>query len=924
MRRFDLTPVLLLLPLFIALLPDGLPNTADMHVHFIRAAEMVHAWQDGVWLPRWSANLGYGYGIPLFNYAPPLPYLLTAFFHTVGLPLETALKATLIVALLLTSWGSYVLFRSSFGQWAGMVGSVTFVYAPYRLRELFIQGNVGQLMAWAFIPWAVWGVGRLWATGRLRYGIVTALAMAGALLSHNVVALVLGGVLALQTIGLLICSFFSPSQRSSPAPLGRGQMVRLSKVALAGMGGVALAAWFSLPALLEGDLIQLDKIVASDYRTRFVPFQELIALSPPLDRAAINPYLPLTLGAVPVGLAVTGGIVLFIGSFLRRTATRPPTPARNGEKTTPFPTHLRKTIEGGGYLLLALFGAFMAHNLSLPLWEQLPFVDLFEFPARWHGFTALGLAGLAGAFIYGITNYRPNVGAWVAGLSFFLLLLASLVNLYPQRLSLGTLKATPADVVQFEISTGAVGTTSLAEFNPVWRTLPLTDSPLIEDYRANRTPERIEQDSLPSDAIAETVESGTEFHRLRITLNDPATITLNLLYFPGWTAFANGIAIPVRPQAETGLAQLVLPAGTHEIEVRFEDTPLRQGSEWLSWAAWLTVAGLIGWKVLRYWKGRGVRQSDTATHPPAPSQEGSIKQNTGVVLTALVPILLLYFAVPAYFAPTSPPDSAASAPVPLRAEWGAELRLLGVEVPGEVIKAGDTVSVVAYVRALYPLNEDYAVYLHLDDPTGQTVATSDQRHPAEIPTSNLPPTLYLRIPFRITIPDHLPPMNYTWRLGWHDPDSGTLLPFADGQKDALLGEVWVESRSSVQPTGETATFGEAIHLRGATLNRAENHLTLYWEPTAPTTEELTIFVHLFDSNGQMVGQADGDPFDNRYRLSAWRVGHLFAETRFLPAGVPYESIAIGIYRRADGVRLPALDANGNRLINDAMVIRDEP
>ena len=62
-----LLPLLLLLPMLWAYTPDGLPLTADSRVHFVRSAEMVHAWADGVLLPRWSANLGMGLGIPLFN-----------------------------------------------------------------------------------------------------------------------------------------------------------------------------------------------------------------------------------------------------------------------------------------------------------------------------------------------------------------------------------------------------------------------------------------------------------------------------------------------------------------------------------------------------------------------------------------------------------------------------------------------------------------------------------------------------------------------------------------------------------------------------------------------------------------------------------------------------------------------------------------
>jgi hypothetical protein len=896
MRRFDLTPLLLLIPLLLALLPDGLPNTADMHVHFIRAAEMVHAWQDGVWVPRWSANLGYGYGIPLFNYAPPLPYFLTAMLHMLGAPLEIALKGTLIIALLIAAWGSYTGIRSSFGTLAGAVGSVAFVYAPYRLRELFIQGNVGQLLAWSFIPWAVWGVARLWETGRIRYGVVIALAVAGALLSHNVVALVLGIILAVQTIGLVAFSFFTGREGYSPTSIGWARALALLKVAFAGIGGLALAAWFSIPALLEGDFIQLDKIVASDYRARFVPFQELIALSPALDRAAVNPYLPLTLGAVQVGVALVGAFLWAVAGRHSQTPTVNPSPKEKGWSTESI----------GGYMALGLLGAVMAHRISLPLWEILPFADLFEFPARWHGFTALGLAGLAGAAVGELAKHNAKWGVWVGGIAITLLFLSSLVNLYPQRLPLGTWQSTPADVVQFEVATGAVGTTSLAEFNPVWRTLPLTESPLLEDYRAYRTPDRIERRTLPASAIAETLTSRTESHHLRFTLTQPATITLNLLYFPGWTAYINGVRVSAMPEPETGLIQLPMPAGSSEVFLQLEDTPLRQGSEWLSLMAWVGLGAIV----IR----KGISYRSVLVRPQV------MLANGRMIFGVLIPIIAAFLVFPDSFAPTSPPDTARPAHQPQRVDWGEDLRLLGVDLPDQLLNVGETVTVVAYVRALRPIEQEYAVYLHLDDALGQTVATSDQRHPAEIPTSNLPPSLYVRIPFQITIPSDLPPMNYTWRLGWHDPETNTPLLVADGQKDVELGMVWLESPEISTPTGETATFNDTIHLQSATLNRPENSLSLIWETTSPITEDITIFVHLLDANGQKVGQVDGDPFDNRYRLTAWRVGHQFEETRAFPNDMDYTSVAIGIYRRTDGSRLPAF-RNQLRLANDTLFIK---
>ena len=92
--------------------------------------------------------------------------------------------------------------------------------------------------------------------------------------------------------------------------------------------GLALGAWFWLPALLEGEYIQLDKIVASDFRLRFLALAELVAWAPRLDARAINPYYPLSLGAVQVLLGLVGCAALLVLIVLRLRANRSTTVAQ--------------------------------------------------------------------------------------------------------------------------------------------------------------------------------------------------------------------------------------------------------------------------------------------------------------------------------------------------------------------------------------------------------------------------------------------------------------------------------------------------------------------------------------------------------------------------------------------------------------------
>mgnify|MGYP001386799208 FL=1 len=68
-----------------ALLKPGLPTTADLVIHMYRTLEFERAWAPGVLFPRWAPNLAYGYGYPLFIFAPPLPYLFGMILQAPGL-----------------------------------------------------------------------------------------------------------------------------------------------------------------------------------------------------------------------------------------------------------------------------------------------------------------------------------------------------------------------------------------------------------------------------------------------------------------------------------------------------------------------------------------------------------------------------------------------------------------------------------------------------------------------------------------------------------------------------------------------------------------------------------------------------------------------------------------------------------------------
>ena len=900
-------PLLILLPLLLALLPDGLTNTADGPVHFIRSAEMVHAWQDGVWIPRWSANLGNGYGLPLFVYAPPLPYFSTALLHLLGLSLEVAFKGTVLIASLSATFGAYFLHRSLLGRLPAAVGAAAYLYAPIMLREFFIQGNVAQLLAWTFAPWACWGIIQLWQTHRLRYGLVITFAVMGTMLSHNAVALLLAGTIGSMSVILLLCT------RDWRALLGTG---------VSSLLGLALSAWFWWPALREGDYVHLSRIVASDFRPRFISLTELIALSPRLDTGAINPYFPLTLGTAQVGMALLGVLLLLVGIGWY---SRKPDVGKRLDRLT--------VACGLFFVLFTFFCALMATRWSEPIWNVLPFVNLFEWPFRWHGFTALGLSWLCAFAVFAAGHYWPRLHPWVGALALCLLIGSALVNLYPAKLPLGTFQATPADIIRFELHTNQIGTTSLGEFDPIWSNA-LASLAAPDDYRQQRPVNRLPR-RLPTGAHGGLEATHVQMHQFRLTLPAPMSLTLELLYFPGWEATVDGAPVPIRPHPANGLIDLSIPAGEHTVRLVFRETPLRWWADLVSLVAWLGL--------LFYLAGRAIWslfQRKAAQIPKATGWEEQEKwavttgANQQAFTTVALSVMLLsgvYLVLPDWFQVHSPPNQALPAVTKLQIDFADKLRLLGIDPAPSVVTAGDTLTVVTYWRALSRLTSNYGLFLHLDDASGQTIATVDQTHPSNIPTSSWAPSLYVRAPLRLTIPAAARPIRYRLRVGVVDPTNKAWLAPLHSQADGLeadvleIGQVWVEPATVERPpTGPRAHFGESIQLLGLRYDPTTQTAILQWQTDRPIAQDYTIFVHALAANGALLGQIDGTPYQNLYSTSAWRPQQVIEDQRLLAQALkqpePISRLAIGLYNPTSGERLAATGEDGQPLPDNALVV----
>lgn len=530
----------------------------NMHddLQMMRQLEMEKCFFDGQIPCRWVPDMGYGYGFPLFNFYPPLPYLTGEVLRIMQFSFIDTAKLTFALSFILSGLAMYFLAKEFFGKWGGVISSVFYVWAPYHSVDVYVRGAMNE--AWALI----WFPAILWTSYRLikekkkvaKWVIGLALAWVGLLLSHNLMVMLFTPIFAVWCLMFWLKSH---------------DIKKVIQLSVSGIVAAGLAAFFTIPSILEQKYVHVDTLTQGyyEYIAHFATIGQLLltrfwGYGPSIWGP--NDGMPFAIGHIHWILSL---LILVAAVFM----------IIKRKKYKPEPKILYVVFFS---LIVGWFAAFMAHQNSTFIWQKLHFLAFVQFPWRFLAPAMLGFSLIAGAVVVLLPK---KVGLIIGGL----LTVGLVVFNWNYFLPLGEKMGNLTDAQKF---TGAA-----------W---DLQRTAGIFDY----LPETAEQNPKePSVVLAEVMigkgeiinpSAGTNWAKFDVNLTQDSEIRIDLFQFPVWKVMVDGkLTETFIPDTEKwGRMYINIPKGEHVVSLNLTNTPLRTISNYVSLLSWIALFSYPLWK----------------------------------------------------------------------------------------------------------------------------------------------------------------------------------------------------------------------------------------------------------------------------------------------------------------------------------------
>ncbi len=499
----------------------------DGEAHAARFAAYHRAFVDGHFPPRWAGFLNFGYGTPVFIFYYPLPGYIAGILRFTGISFESIFILLMICAFTLAPIFFFLWLRQLFKNSTAFIGALLFGLMPYHFLNTYVRGDIAENMALVFVPLVFYFIERYRKTKLWKHILFGGISYGLLILSHNGVSLMFSPVL-----------FFYALLRADNRKLFLNLIVIF-------VFGLALSAFFWLPALYEGKYTNANLFIGDMYLQNYPSWKQLI----------FSPWGFGTDVQKPGSLSVQVGIVNLILVVLA---------ILNVKKN-------RFKRMAGYWFFIFVCSMFISLGASAPIWENVSILRLYEFP--WRFVLLISFS----AILVGITVLNSLNKIWLNFFVIFFLLLYSF-----QFVTVKKYVSFPNTFYE-----NFSGTTYYhGEANPIWT-----------DGDPGSYPKQLVE-VIGGDAKLKKINKKS--HRISFVSqsNEKSQILINTQYFPGWAVEVGGVKIPIEFQDmnHRGLITFYLPPGSHNVKLEFRESPVRLVSSLISVAAIIVVLSLLIWQ----------------------------------------------------------------------------------------------------------------------------------------------------------------------------------------------------------------------------------------------------------------------------------------------------------------------------------------
>lgn len=192
-RNINLLFLLILISILplVSILRKGTYESSDLTIHTGFAMSFYESLKDGNFIPRWSSQIIYGYGYPLFIFAYPLPYYLASFFHFIGFSFINSLKLILAFSFIASGVTMYLFIKEEFrNKFSAFAAAIIYLFSPYHLVDLHFRAAIGEIIAFAILPFCFFAIRKMSHDMKYLWFFLSALSISLLILSHQAISLI--------------------------------------------------------------------------------------------------------------------------------------------------------------------------------------------------------------------------------------------------------------------------------------------------------------------------------------------------------------------------------------------------------------------------------------------------------------------------------------------------------------------------------------------------------------------------------------------------------------------------------------------------------------------------------------------------------------------------------------------------------------